>query len=116
MVRIIHESYGKTTFTVNLQSLDANGSAQTEPLEGAGIRIYKLEDGGQRMNDIGAALETDENGVCSISLAPGEYAAQVMKAPRGLPAPRGALYLRKHEGHRASKVCMDGAGRQSAWS
>ena len=110
-VRIIHESYGKTTFTVNLQSLDANGSAQTEPLEGAGIRIYKLEDGGQRMNDIGAALETDENGVCSISLAPGEYAAQVMKAPQGASAPQAVRFTSENtKDTELRMVCMDALG------
>ena len=71
----------------------------------------ELEDGRQRMNDIGAALETDENGVCSISLAPGEYAAQVMKAPQGASAPQAVRFISENTKNTELRmVCMDALG------
>ena len=110
-VRVIHESYGKTTFTVGLQSLDANGGAQTSPLAGAAIRIYKLENGGQRMNDIGVTLETDENGACEVSLAPGEYAAQVQTTEQGVSAPQAVRFTSENtQSEEISLVCMDALG------
>lgn len=110
-VRIIHESYGKTTFAVSLQSLDANGNEQTVPLEGACIRIYKLEDGGQRMNEIDAAPETDENGACSVSLAPGEYIAQVQTTEQGVSAPQAVRFAAKNaKSEEIRMVCMDALG------
>lgn len=59
------------------------GHAVLSPLEGIGIRLFSVGDGGQQMADTGIVLTSDADGLASVQLAPGEYVAQVQED--GLP-------------------------------
>lgn len=80
---IRHESYGTAHFEVRMQDLDEYGHAVLSPLEGIGIRLFSVGDGGQQMADTGIVLTSDADGLASVQLAPGEYVAQVQED--GLP-------------------------------
>ena len=110
-VILAHESYGEAQFTVRVEGLDANGNSAVQPLSGATVRLYSVQDGGQRMNDIGVALETDENGACAMRLAAGEYTAQVQGLSQGMTAPQAVRFtVRNMEQTDVTLTCMDALG------
>ena len=110
-VTLVHESHGEAQFTVRVQGLDANGNAAIQPLSGATVRLYSVQDGGQRMNDTGVTLQTDENGVCATHLAAGEYAAQVQGLSQGMTAPQAARFtMRNTQQSDIALTCMDALG------
>ena len=110
-VELLHESHGTGRFTVSLQGLDANGNPTVQPLSGAAIRLYSVQDGGQRMNDTGVELQTDENGTCEVRLEAGEYTAQVQNLPTGMTAPQAARFtVRNTQQTDVALTCMDALG------
>lgn len=110
-VELLHESHGTGCFTVSLQGLDANGNPTVQPLSGAAIRLYSVQDGGQRMNDTGVELQTDENGTCEVRLEAGEYTAQVQNLPAGMTAPQAARFtVRNTQQTDVALTCMDALG------
>ena len=110
-VVMTHESHGEARFTVRVQGLDANGNAAVQPLSGATVRLYSVQDGGRQMNDTGMTLQTDENGVCSARLAAGEYTAQVQGLAGGMTAPQAVRFtMRNTQQTDVALTCLDALG------
>lgn len=109
-VELLHESHGTGRFTVSLQGLDANGNPTVRHFP-ARRTAYSVQDGGQRMNDTGVELQTDENGTCEVCLEAGEYTAQVQNLPTGMTAPQAARFtVRNTQQTDVALTCMDALG------
>ena len=110
-ISLVHERYGLAQFAVAVRGLDANGNAVEEPLADAQVRLYSVRSGGQGMNDTGLLLQTDADGVCSVRLAPGEYAAQVQGLAQGMTAPQAVRFTMQNARQTdVSLTCMDAFG------
>ena len=110
-ISLVHARYGLAQFAVSVRKLDANGNAAEEPLSGAQVRIYSVQSGGQSVNDTGILLQTDADGVCSVRLAPGEYAAQTQGIAQGMTAPQAARFtMQNAQQTDVTLTCMDALG------
>lgn len=72
---ITHERYGRVQLNIGLQSLDEQGNAVVTPMENVGIRVFSVT--GDEMTDTGISLSSDAGGAVTLSLAAGEYVAQI---------------------------------------
>ena len=110
-ISLVHARYGLAQFAVSVRKLDTNGNAAEEPLSGAQVRIYSVQSGGQSVNDTGILLQTDADGVCSVRLAPGEYAAQTQGLAQGMTAPQAARFtMQNAQQTDVTLTCMDALG------
>ena len=63
------------------------------------------------MNDTGILLQTDADGVRSVRLAPGEYAAQTQGLAQGMTAPQAARFtMQNAQQTDVTLTCMDALG------
>lgn len=70
-----------------------------------------MQSGGQSVNDTGILLQTDADGVCSVRLAPGEYAAQTQGLAQGMTAPQAARFtMQNAQQTDVTLTCMDALG------
>jgi len=115
-VQILHERFGTAALQVSLRSLNEFGEAVYEPLQGAAVRLYRVDDQ-EKLTDIGTILTTDEAGMAHISLQAGEYAADVdeQRLSHGAAGMQAVRFsLRNTEQTEVHLVCMDGIGGVSA--
>lgn len=110
-VQMMHMQYGTAHFTVHMKHLDARGASVYSPIDGAQIRLYAVEDGGQRITDTGIELTSGKDGTCSVKLAPGEYVAQAQGLPSEYHAPQSLRFTMENAQENSGElVCMDAAG------
>lgn len=76
-VQVIHESFGTMRLGVEMRSLDDRGNEARFPLSGARVRLYRVQEDGQRMTDTGLILTAGEDGRLEQQLEAGEYVAQL---------------------------------------
>lgn len=76
-VEIVHERFGTMRLSVELRSIDGRGHAALAPLSGARVRLYRVQEDGQRMTDMGLSLTSGEDGRIEYPLEAGEYIAQL---------------------------------------
>lgn len=74
---IEHERYARVTFGVRVRRLDEQGTAVTDAISDARVRIYRVTEDGQRMSDTGMELISDADGRAEAFLETGEYVAQI---------------------------------------
>lgn len=111
-VQIVHESFGDAALQVLVKSLDENGNGVYAPVEGATVRLYRVDQDG-KLTDTGDRLTTDESGMASISLPEGEYAADVEEQTlsQGMSAAQTVRFAMRNAQHTdAQLVCLDGLG------
>lgn len=76
-VQMVHERFGEMRLSVQMKSLDDRGGEALSPLSGARVRLYRVQEDGQRMTDTGLALTAGEDGRIEQRLEAGEYVAQL---------------------------------------
>lgn len=111
-VKMVHERFGTAVIHVSLKSLDEQGEAVYEPVHGASVRMYRVDENG-KLTDTGDVLETDETGMAHISLPAGEYAADVdeQSVSRNISGAETAYFaLQNTMQTDAQLVCMDDIG------
>lgn len=76
-VEMVHECFGTMRLSVQMKSIDDRGGEALSPLSGARVRLYRLQEDGQKMTDTGLALTAGEDGRIEQRLEAGEYVAQL---------------------------------------
>lgn len=110
-VQMTHVQYGTAKFSVQMKHLDARGASVYSPIAGAQLRLYAVEDGGQRITDTGIELTSGKDGTCFVKLAPGEYVAQAQGLKEEYQAPQSLRFSMQNAQETTGElVCMDTAG------
>lgn len=110
-VTLVHPSYGTVSLSVRMQSLDEHGNPSLASMQGMSIRLYSVAQ--SSMTETGIVLTTGEDGSASVSLAPGEYVAQVdsQGLAAGCRAPQALRFTVENTGSvEGELVCMDALG------
>ena len=112
-VEIRHERYARVAFDVRLRQLDERGEALSSGMDGARVRIYRVDAEDQRTSDTGLELVSDENGRVEVFLERGEYIAQLdaLSLPEGCRA-GDALRIQVENGQeiQGELLAMDALG------
>ncbi len=111
-VQIVHETLGVVNLQVSVKSLDETGSDVYAPVQGATVRLYRVDEKG-KLTETGDMRMTDENGMALISLEAGNYAADVdeQTLSQGMTGAQTA-YFTVHNTQQtdARLVCLDSLG------
>jgi len=115
-VLILHERFGTAALHVSLKSLDEYGNAVYEPVQGASVRLYRVNES-DKLTDINDVWVTDETGMAYTSLQSGEYAADVdeQSLSYGITGGQAVRFsLQNTMQTDVQLVCMDEIGGVSA--
>ncbi len=112
-VELSHPRYGEAELFVLRRGLDERGEETRAPIAGVPVRVYRVLDGGEGMEDTGVQLTTDENGRAVARLPQGEYVAQadVSAATPGALAPQALRFTTENMTRVSGEMlCPDALG------
>ncbi|MBQ7885633.1 MAG: hypothetical protein IJ313_01925 [Clostridia bacterium] len=111
-VQILHETLGVAALHVSVKSLDENGGDVYAPVQGTSVRLQRV-DGDGKLTVTGDLLVTDDAGMAYVSLAAGDYAADVSEQAlsQGMTGAKTVYFsVRNTEQTDAQLVCLDALG------
>ncbi len=112
-VEIVHPSYGEAAISIGVQSVDALGEKTIGPLPGVRVRVYTVGQDGETLVPTDLELISGGDGMVSVPLKPGMYAASVEEddLPEGYaPGAMQAFAMENAKTAHVALTCMDAMG------